>query len=42
MNIAIGDYGLMETERIMTPEDAMGQFKKMKGEAEEIVSKVKG
>ncbi len=24
----------------MTPEDAMGQFKKMKGEAEEVVSKV--
>ncbi len=30
----------MEAERVMTPEDVMGQFKKMKGEAEEVVSKV--
>ncbi len=40
MNIRIGDYGSMEAERVMSPEDAMGQFKRMKGEAAEVVSKV--
>ena len=40
VNVTTGDNGLTEAKEVLNPEEAMGQFKKMKGEAEQVVQKL--
>jgi hypothetical protein len=40
VNVTIGDYGLNEAREVVNPEEAMGQFRKMKSEAEQVISKL--
>ena len=40
VNVTTGDNGLTEAKGVLNPEEAMGQFKKMKGEAEQVVQKL--
>lgn len=40
MNVTIEDSGLTEAKEVLNPEEAMGQFKKMKDEMEHVVLRV--